>query len=79
MISADRSGEASIKVIPFTGNKRDWPIWSEKFLARADIKGYRNILLGKVLVKNDLQFEAIEDAREKRVGNPSQIEQACIH
>ena len=41
------SGEGTIKVIPFSENKRDWPIWSEKFLARGDVKGYKDILTGK--------------------------------
>lgn len=65
MSGVDRFGEASIKVIPFTGNKRDWPIWSEKFLARADIKGYRDILLGEVVVKTDFEFAEIVDEDEK--------------
>jgi hypothetical protein len=37
----------SIRVIPFTGKKEDWPIWSVTFLARARCKGYRDVLLGK--------------------------------
>ena len=61
MSGANRFGEASIKVIPFTGNKRDWPIWSEKFLARADIKGYKDVLLGEVVVKTDLEFSEIKE------------------
>ena len=62
----EASGEASIKVIPFSGNKRDWPVWSEKFLAKGDIKGYREILLGEVYVPTDTEFEGIEDSGERK-------------
>lgn len=48
-MSEDR-GTTSIKVIPFSGKAVDWPVWSEKFLARARRKGYKNILLGKEVV-----------------------------
>ena len=37
----------SIKVISFTGKKKDWEAWEEKFLAKAKRKGYKDILLGK--------------------------------
>jgi hypothetical protein len=43
----------SIRVIPFTGKKEDWPIWSVKFLARARRKGYRDVLLGKDITPSD--------------------------
>ena len=58
-------GEGGIKVIPFSGNKRDWPIWSEKFLARGDMKGYKDILLGKVKVPTDNDFNAMASGTEK--------------
>ncbi len=65
-MSADRFGKASFKVIPLSASKRDWSIWSEKFLARADIKGYRVILLGNVVVKTDSKFAEIKEATEKK-------------
>jgi hypothetical protein len=40
-------------VIPFTGKKEDWPIWSVKFLACARCKGYRDVLLGKDIALSD--------------------------
>ena len=52
-------------MIPFSGNKRDWPIWSEKFLARGDMKGYKDILLGKVKVPTDNDFNAMASGTEK--------------
>ena len=44
---------ASIKIIPFSGKKADWPVWSEKFLARAKRRGYRDHLLGIVETPTD--------------------------
>ncbi len=38
MSEVESVGKALIKVIPFTGNKQDWPIWSEKFLPRGTLK-----------------------------------------
>ena len=58
------ASEGTIKVIPFTGNKRDWPVWSEKFLARGDVKGYKDILTGKVKVPSDDEIEKIDDDAE---------------
>ena len=65
-MSGEGLGEASIKVIPFSGNKRDWPVWSEKFLARGDVKGYKSILLGEVAVPTDAEFDDIKDEGEKK-------------
>ena len=39
---------SSIKVIPFTGKKIDWSVWSEKFLARANRRGYKELLIGNM-------------------------------
>ena len=39
--------ETSIKVIPFSGKKKDWVTWNEKFMARAKRRGYKDLLLGK--------------------------------
>jgi len=58
-------GEGTIKVIPFSGNKRDWPIWSEKFLARGDVKGYKDILMGKVTVPSDDEYSEMEAGAPK--------------
>ena len=45
--------EKSIRIIPFNGKKEDWNIWQEKFLARARMLGYKNILKGKVTAPKD--------------------------
>ena len=40
--------DKSVRIIRFSGKQSDWRIWSIKFLAYASVKGYRDILLGKV-------------------------------
>ncbi len=42
--------EDSIKIIKFSGKQEDYTYWAEKFLARASIKGYDEILEGTVEV-----------------------------
>ena len=41
------------RIITFNGKKTEWPLWSEKFKARANRKGYKSILLGEVKVPDD--------------------------
>ena len=67
-MSEDR-GTTSIKVIPFSGKAVDWPVWSEKFLARARRKGYKKILLGKEVVPDDSADLSNIDNEEERKGN----------
>ena len=43
----DTSGEEkAIRVISFSGQKKDWPVWEEKFLAKARRQEYKEVLLG---------------------------------
>ena len=44
VLKKEDSVETSIRVVLFTGDKRDWVTWEEKFLARAIKKGYKKIL-----------------------------------
>ena len=39
----------SIRVLEFDGKESSWEGWSEKFKARAKRKGYKDMLLGKVI------------------------------
>ena len=64
---SDYRGTASIKVIPFSGKAVDWPVWSEKFLARARRNGYKKIVLGKEEVPDDTtHLNKIIDVDEKK-------------
>ena len=39
--------EKAIRIIPFSGKEEDWRMWSRKFLARARLKEYKDVLTGK--------------------------------
>ena len=43
----------STRVIAFSGKQIDWPVWSEKFLARGRRRGYKKILTGAEKVPAD--------------------------
>ena len=48
---------SAILVIPFYGKSDEWPIWSEKFLAKAKRYGFKGVLFGKVTIpKTDVVF-----------------------
>jgi hypothetical protein len=40
----------TIRLIPFCGKVDEWPIWSEKFLAKAKRYGFKDLLLGKLSI-----------------------------
>jgi len=54
------------KVITFSGKKVEWPLWSEKFLARANRKGYKNVLVGTVTVPDDHEDISLETDKDKK-------------
>jgi hypothetical protein len=51
--------EQRIKTIPWTKDST-WGVWSKQFLARAHIKGYKNILLGKDVVVSDKLLKSLD-------------------
>jgi hypothetical protein len=56
----------TIRVIPFCGKNDEWPIWSEKYLAKAKRYGFKNLLLGKLCIpKADDKFDEVSDIRKK--------------
>ena len=54
------SNTTSIRVLPFSGKTSDWKIWSRKFLARANRKGYKVLLLGKAKIPTESEFTLAE-------------------
>ena len=48
-MSENRS-ETTIRVIEFSGNKNEYEMWSERFMAFAASKKYGGILSGRVIV-----------------------------
>lgn len=72
------SEEKSIRIIEFSGKQSDWDGWSEKFLAKAEHKGYRKLLLCKKsksgfdIVPTESEYDAAEaktskDADDKKI------------
>ena len=60
--------EKSVRIIPFSGKKADWRIWSKRFLAAADKKKYKEVLLGKeVIPKNDEVLDESVDADKSKI------------
>ena len=45
--------ETSIKVILFSGERSDWPVWKVKFLSRANRKGYKSLLNGNTPIPEE--------------------------
>ena len=47
----------------FNGETKDWPIFSEKYLARARKLGFKDILTGKEKVPNDTEAQGLSTTR----------------
>jgi hypothetical protein len=41
-----------VKITPFSGEKKDWERWSTTFLAKARLRGYRNVIVGAEIPPN---------------------------
>ena len=68
------------KIIAFDGKKTEWPLWSEKFKARANRKGHKSILLGDVKVpedKVDVSTLSSDEAKKKHKKLRQLNEEAC--
>ena len=50
--------QKSIKIIEFTGKDKDWKIWSRKFLAQANRKGYNKLLSGAKDIPTESEYTA---------------------
>ena len=48
----------------FDGKKENWTMWSEKFLAKATLKGYEDILNGKIDVPKDDEEKTTEEQKK---------------
>ena len=67
MVISIRDAETSIKVIQFSGKTKDWAIWEEKFLAKAKRMGFKDVLLGKVIIPKSTEIldETVEGDKKK--------------
>ena len=57
------SDQNAIRVLTFSGNKGEWAVWSERFLAKARRHRYKDSLLRKFEVPNS--NEVIDDQTGK--------------
>ena len=55
----------TIRVIRFSGSKEYWPVWEEKFLARARRSGYKEVLKGTMYIPiaSDVIDEATDEGK----------------
>ena len=60
------SDKKAILIIKFSGRQSDWDGWSVKFLARAENKGYRKLLLRK---KNKIGYDIVRKESEYEVAD----------
>ena len=51
------SEEKSIRIIAFSGKQNDWRVWSQKFLAVAEKRGYRKVLTGALTLTSTSSAE----------------------
>ena len=75
--------QKSIKVIEFTGKDKDWKIWSKKFLAQANRKGYKKLLTGAEVIPTESEYTAAAggstDAEKLTVKLKWQTKQKLCH
>jgi hypothetical protein len=57
----------TIRVIPFYGKLDEWPIWSERFLAKSRCFGVKDLLLGKLSIPTvDEKFDEENESGKKK-------------
>ncbi len=61
------SDEDKLRILPFSGKRKDWRKWSSKFKAYAQTKGYLGILTGEELAPGESVVVADNDTENKRL------------
>ena len=46
----------AIRAIAFSGKQEEWSVWEAKFLAKANRKGFKKVLLGKKIAPTRARF-----------------------
>ena len=52
VITTEEGGKA-IRILYFSGKKEDWLMQTDEFMAKANVKGYDEILFGSILAFGD--------------------------
>ena len=60
------SSDKSIRVISFNGKKAKWAVWETMFLAKANRRGFKKVLLGIDEVPKDSEEIDLSDDEEKK-------------
>jgi hypothetical protein len=56
----------AIRLIPFCSKVEEWPIWSKRFLAKAKLYTFKDLLLGKLSIpKVDEEINETSDIGKK--------------
>ena len=55
--------EKTIKVLQFSGKEEDWRMWSAKFMARANLRGFAEILNAKKIAPIDTEADKMKKTR----------------
>ena len=63
--------EKAIRVISFSGQKKDWAMWEEKFLAKARRRDYKDVLLGKATIPKE--SDALNTDEKKKVAKLNEL------
>ena len=61
-----KEGETRLTVVSFSGKQSDWTTWEEKFLARANMKGYKEVLLMEPSDIPKPKLDDMTDAENKK-------------
>jgi hypothetical protein len=52
----------------FSGKKKDWIHWEEKYLAKSRRYGYKDLLLGRLTIpKSSKLLDPVEDVEELKI------------
>ena len=49
--------EKTIQILEFFRKKSDWKVWSRKFLAKGNLRGYKNFIVGTTKVPTISAYE----------------------
>ena len=63
------NSEKTIRILTFSGKKEDWMMWSDKFMAKAVMKGYDEVLDGTIIIPDDKTNKPTTDQEEARKMN----------
>jgi hypothetical protein len=70
----------SIRVIPFCGKIEEWPIWSERFRAKAKGCRFKDLLLGKLsIAKVDEEIDETSDIGRRSLSSLNKMRLQTIN